>query len=201
MLPFLLASVFGIIISGFNIFFANNSKIYAVGKGLSIRSQNMNVRASAADVNSVLTGAAAGQQSQQGNIRPASGNLISPKNQIAAKTEAQKTNNVRVTVPVEDNKSQRSEVNKTETSINASSNIKTQNWLIQAGAFSIESSAVNIKNKIVSLGYNVEIVKTGTAKPLFKVMVSAGNSKDVPNDALKKLNSIGVEGYIVGGRS
>jgi cell division protein FtsN len=42
----------------------------------------------------------------------------------------------------------------------------------------------------------VEIVKTGATKPLYRIMVSPGNSGANPNDALKKLKSNGIDGYI-----
>ncbi|MCL1941912.1 MAG: SPOR domain-containing protein, partial [Synergistaceae bacterium] len=83
---------------------------------------------------------------------------------------------------------------------NTSPGVQSQNWVIQAGAFSMESSAAQIRDKIAPLGYDVKIVKAGTDKPLYKVMVSPGNSRAAPNDALKKINSIGIEGYIIGGR-
>jgi len=191
MLPFLLASVCGIIIFGFNIFFVNNNKAYAVNNGLSVKSQNK-ISIANANASSGLAVAAPGQNIQQGSL--ASGDLSSQNKQVPAKPEPGNVNNV--TVPVRENNSRRVEVNKTGTSTNVLSQNRTQNWLIQAGAFSIESSAVKIKDKIVLLGYSVEIVKSGAAKPLFRVIVSAGNSGADPNDALKKLKSNGIDGYI-----
>ena len=193
MLPFLLASVCGIIIFSFNIFFVNNNKAYAVNNGILIKSQNRISEASV-NANSGLTDTIQEQNSQKGSV--ASGNLSSQNKQVAAKPETGNVNNVRTTVPLRENRTGRVEVKKNGTSINAISQAKTQNWLIQAGAFSIESSAVKIKDKIASLGFGVEIVKSGTTKPLFRVIVSAGNSGATPNDALNKLKSNGIDGFI-----
>ena len=194
MLPFLLASVCGIIIFSFNIFFVNNNnKAYAVNSSLSIKLQN---RISEANVNtdSGLADTIQGQNSQQRNSAPR--DLNSRNKQVTAKPASKNANNVKATVPAKENKPGRVEVNKTGTSTNVSSQTKTQNWLIQAGAFSIESSAVKIKDRIALLGFGVEIVKTGAAKPIFRVIVSPGNSGATPNDALNKLKSNGIDGYI-----
>lgn len=198
MLPFLFASVFGIIIFGINIFFVNSNVTYAVDYGLSVNSQSKSARADRVNTNS---GSTAPVAESKKNLKEASSDLKSPKNYSTAKTGAQKVNNnLRETVSARRIQSQNTEVKRTGSSVNVVSNTKTQNWLIQAGAFSIESSAVRVKNKIASLGYGVEIIKTGTEKPLFKVVVSAGNSGAAPNDALKKLSSVGIEGYIIAGR-
>jgi cell division protein FtsN len=194
MLPFLLASVFGIIIFSFNIFFINN-KVHTVNSGLSVKSQNK-ISQTSIKANSGLDNAITRLNSEQGSKTPVTRDLSSRNKQVAVKPEAQNLKNVRATVPARENNSQRVEVNKTGTSINVLSQTKTQNWLIQAGAFSIESSAVKIKDKIALLGFGVEIVKTGAAKPLYKIMVSPGNSGSDPNDALKKLKSNGIDGYI-----
>ena len=61
----------------------------------------------------------------------------------------------------------------------------------------MESSAAQIRDKITPLGYDVKIVKTGTDKPLFRVMVSPGNSGAASGDALKKINSIGIQAIII----
>jgi cell division protein FtsN len=201
MLPFLLASACGIIIFSFNIFFVNHNynKAFAVSYDFSSKSQNRNAMAGKVHENSGLVAPTARPRFQGRNFRSASGDLNLLQNQNTAKNEAKKNNNVAATVPA-GNQLQRAEIKKTEPSVNVSTHAKTQNWLIQAGAFSIESSAVRIKDRIVPLGYSVEIVKTGTEKPLFKVIVSAGNSGASPNDALKKLNSVGIGGYIIAGR-
>ena len=198
MLPFLVASVFGIIIFGINIYFVNSNITYAVDHSLSTSSQNKSAQTNTPKANS---GLAAPVAEQKKNIGGASSDIKSPKSVSDAKTGAQKANNnSRETVPATGIQSQKTEVKKTGASANVASQTKTQNWLIQAGAFSIESSAVRVKNRITTLGYGVEIIKTGTEKPLFKVVVSAGNSGAAPNDALKKLSSIGIEGYIIAGR-
>jgi cell division protein FtsN len=200
MLPLLLASALGIIIFSFNIFFVNYNKTDA-DYSLLIKSQNKNVRTDVARMNSSVAVPIAESKYQHKDSRLASVDLASPKlNLDKVKVETKRVNNVGAVAPAARIQSQRAEIKKTETVVHVSSRVKTQNWLIQAGAFSIEPSAVKIKNKIVPLGYNVKIVKTGTDKPLFKVMVSAGSSGAAPNDALKKLSSIGVDGYIIAGR-
>jgi len=217
MLPFLLASACGIIIFGFNIFFVNYNKAHAVSYGLSIKSQNNSAKVGAAHANPGLVVPAAGPKFQRRDLRSASGDLGLPKNTRTAKTEDRKNNNV-AAIPA-GNQPQRTEAKKTEPAPNVSAENQplrtevkkiepapvsptagTQNWVIQAGAFSIESSAIKVKEKIVPLGYKVEILKTGTEKPLFKVMVSAGNSGATPSDALKRLKSNGIDGYITAGR-
>jgi len=179
MLPLLLASAFGIIVFSLNIFITDNQK-----------------KNPQAEANSILPKL----------------NLDAAKAE-AAKSEVKKTDNTRLPVPIGGGQSQRpaikpapakEQVNTTRTeppkNVSSNANAKEQNWSIQAGAFSIESSAVKVKDKIAQLGYDARVVKTGMDKPLFRVMVSPGNSRTAPNDALKKLNSIGIEGYIVSGR-
>jgi len=197
MLPFLLASVFGIIIFGFNIFFVNYNKAYALNNSVSNNSQNRNVSAGSARVNSGLP---VETVDPKRNTKPSSVDSYSQENKNAVKTEVQQVNNNVKTAVAGRTQTQRAPVKKESPSANALSQAKKQNWLIQAGAFSLEPSAVKVKNKIVSLGYGVEIIKTGTEKPLYKVVVSAGNSGAAPNDVLKKLNSVGIEGYIIAGR-
>ena len=197
MLPFMLASIFGIIVFGINILFVNSNVTYAVEHSLLINSQSKSASLDKVHANTGLPPVAEPKK----NSRRVSDDLKSPKSPSAVKTEAQKVNNnTRVNVPAAGIQPKNAEVKKTGSSTNVISHAKTQSWLIQAGAFSIESSAVRVKNRIASLGYGVEIIKTGTEKPLFKVVVSAGNSGAAPNDALKKLSSIGIEGYIITGR-
>jgi len=181
MLPLLLASALGIVFSGFNIIFYYNSNTNSAP----IVSQNSNVRTDAAHA----------------NLRKASADVVSPRqNPDTARTATGTTNNVRVAVPVSRAQPQRTEVRRTEPAVNVSPPARTQGWSIQAGAFTIESSAVRIKERVESMGYNARIVKSGTDKPLFRVIVSAGNSGASPDDALKRMNSAGIEGYIVSRR-
>jgi cell division protein FtsN len=196
MLPFLIASVFGIVIFGCNIIFVNYNATHAIDYNLSKDAQNRYAPAEGAHANS---GFAAPVAEPKKSSKRASGDSSSPKILNAAKSEAQNVNNLRVNDPARGIQSQ-AQAKKTGPSVNALSHTKTQNWLIQAGAFSIESSAVKVKNRIASLGYNVEIIKTGTEKPLFKDVVSAGNSGAASGDALRRLSSIGIDGYIITGR-
>jgi cell division protein FtsN len=185
MLPLLLASTLGIVIFSFNIFFVNN-KDNLISYDLS-REQNRNVRA---DANANLNSAAS------------AADFVSPSINDKARTDVKKTSNVGTPAPVGINQAPRTLAKKTAPVSNPPPNAKTQSWQIQAGAFSVETSAAKIKDKIIPLGYNVEIIKAGTEKPLFKVMVSVGKSGATPNDALNKIKSIGIDGYIVGaGRS
>jgi len=184
MLPLLLASALGIVVSGFNILIGY--KNHSV-KSVPAISQNTNVRADAAHA----------------NLKSVSFDLAFPvSNPIVVNTEAGRTNNVRTnnvrtTAPTARVQPQRETVRKTQPVTNVPPPARPQSWLIQAGAFSIESSAARIKERIETMGYDARIVKLETDKPVFRVLVSAGNSGASPDDALRRIKSAGIEGYIV----
>ena len=192
MLPFLLASALGIVLFSFNIFFVNYNKNQAVNNSSAVQQSRP-------------AGADARVNPNQNRTAP-----IAATPALPSPTEPAETART-AAVPVGGVRSQQSaEARAPREQVAAGSGARnapaptraeTQNWSIQAGAFSAESSAVQIKNKIEPLGYGVRIVKTEAQRPLFRVMVSPGNSRDAPGDALKKLNSIGIEGYIISGRS
>ena len=244
MFPFLLASIVGIIVFGFNILSVNNKAQAA--NNLPVAAQNMGAQAdTTARMNPISAVAAANPVSQNEtnaasaesvpsrlnftsstdpvprrlSVEPAKAEpvkvepvkaepaKIEPVKAEPVKAEPAKTVATRTAaVPVGGAQTQSSptptrEQAARDTARNTPARATAQNWSIQAGAFSIESSAIQIRDKITPLGYAAVITRTGTDRPLFKVMVSPGNSRDAPNEALRRLSLIGVEGFIVRGRS
>ena len=211
MLPLLIASAFGIIVFSFNIFFIDNQKKNSTAAA-DLLLPNFNLDATKAEA------------AKKPETKKTETKKPETKNTETKKTEAKKPDPIKLAVPVRGSQSQlpavtktepvnqarsnnevrpapvREQVNtaRTEPSRNTSpNNIKAQDWSIQAGAFSIESSAAKVKDKIVQLGYDARVIKTGTDKPLFRVIVTPGNSRAAPNDALKRLSSIGIDGFVV----
>ena len=211
MLPLLIASAFGIIVFSFNIFFIDNQKKNSTAAA-DLLLPNFNLDATKAEA------------AKKPETKKTETKKPETKNTETKKTEAKKPDPIKLAVPVRGSQSQlpavtktepvnqarsnnevrpapvREQVNtaRTEPSRNTSpNNTKAQDWSIQAGAFSIESSAAKVKDKIVQLGYDARVIKTGTDKPLFRVIVTPGNSRAAPNDALKRLSSIGIDGFVV----
>ena len=212
MLPLLIVSAFGIIVFSFNIFFIDYQKKNSAAAA-DLLLPNLNLEAAKAEA------------AKKPEVKKTETKKTETKKTEVKKPEVKKTDNIQLAIPVGVSQPMLPAVTKTEPvnqarsnndvkpapvreqnntariepsrNVSPNSNIKVQEWTIQAGAFSIESSATKVKDKIVQLGYEARVIKTGTDKPLFRVMVSPGSSRSAPNDALKRLNANGIEGYIV----
>ena len=213
MFPLLLASVFVIIIFSMNILYINNESQAAANVLATPKKSNVK---GTPNVNLSLTGSGKISNDKRKITSDKTDSALPNINVDVKEAKIQKA----LAVPVGGAGSNYAEVRKTDAASGVKpsrelrqnkpsneNNVKsvppraeTQNWSVQAGAFSVESSAVSVKSKIEALGYNVKIVKTGTARPLFRIMVSSEESGITPNDVLKKLNSIGIDGYVISGR-